>query len=858
MPFVEFGKRKKMYMRVQLRGKFLTSTLKIWGTALAALLLALQPLSVLPIASAATASVTQLAFATPDQTIDTDAVSTVMTVQTQNVGNTSELLDTPSTKLLPRSSSPTGEFSPDGSTGWTATPSFTMSSGSSNKNFYYKDSSVGTFALTAAATDNDSTPYPWTPASQNITVNTVTPAAPTSVVITNVTELRHAIENQVDGQTWTINAGDYGIDRFNDIMANGQTGWYLPITANNLTINGDGNPTLFGQEYSSNGNLSSQNLMTIFGDNVTVNGLTLMPAPDPNKTIEVLGSNFTLEETTITPNTKVAESVYDNIAVGADRDFAKQWGGSIYFSHAGNHTLQNVTINNAGVSFRYAPANTHITFDNVNIIHETNIDSINAYRYSSGFNDPSNTNIGLPKVTYNVNNTLDNLDSVLAGAQDGDTSNINSNLTASHQIDITKALTINGNYYTITAASSMPINKAIIAPSTANGLKISNLTVDGAGVPKLHGINAFKSTMELYNVTVKNNTKYGLVVNSSNVIVEDIKTANNGWGGIDVDQNDSSSTLPSVLTVKGTSSHNETGVDIYVDNKTVGKVVDVDGQYDVFEKNGAYIYVASAELDESDDGTVSLPASSGVATTPVNRPLTLSSSKMAVVIPEGTTITASDSAWDGTLLPPTARSYVAPVTNNTTYLAITVGSNDFSLTFDKAVRLVLSGQAGKRVGFVVPGGVFTEIKTVCSADDQTVLDPPLASQECSIDSGDDLVVWTKHFTTFATFAQSQPTDGSSKIATSAPASSIARSLAFGFATTNSDQNTTSGTDVSDSNGQVLGTNTDGNTNDTKKSDDKSSDSTWTIFGMAWYWWIVILAAVAALAYIVARRRGTRA
>ena len=53
----------------------------------------------------------------------------------------------------------------------------------------------------------------------------------TAVSISNITDLRNAVETQADGQIWTIKAGDYGLDRFNDIPAGGETGWYLPITA---------------------------------------------------------------------------------------------------------------------------------------------------------------------------------------------------------------------------------------------------------------------------------------------------------------------------------------------------------------------------------------------------------------------------------------------------------------------------------------------------------------------------------------------------------------------------------------------------------------------------------------------------
>lgn len=41
----------------------------------------------------------------------------------------------------------------------------------------------------------------------------------TIVNISNVSELRQAIECQEDGQTWNIVAGDYGLAQFNDITA---------------------------------------------------------------------------------------------------------------------------------------------------------------------------------------------------------------------------------------------------------------------------------------------------------------------------------------------------------------------------------------------------------------------------------------------------------------------------------------------------------------------------------------------------------------------------------------------------------------------------------------------------------------
>ncbi|OYX37074.1 hypothetical protein B7Z00_03910, partial [Candidatus Saccharibacteria bacterium 32-50-10] len=210
------------------------------------------------------------------------------------------------------------------------------------------------------------------------------------ISITNSAELASAITNQQDGQIWSISPGDYALTPNSTITAGGQTGWIMPIVADNLTINGVGNPTIYGNQYRTNGAWATQDLVAVFGDNVTINGVTLMPSTD-NKTLEVIGRDFTLTNSVITPNTKMAASAYDVIADPVDRAFAQQWGGSLYFNGAGNHVITNVTVNNAGISYRYTPADTHITFNNVNVVHATNIDDINTYRYSSGFNEAGNT-----------------------------------------------------------------------------------------------------------------------------------------------------------------------------------------------------------------------------------------------------------------------------------------------------------------------------------------------------------------------------------------------------------------------------------------------------------------------------------
>lgn len=399
--------------------------------------------------------------------------------------------------------------------------------------------------------------------------------AQTVVDITNVDELRTAIKNQADGQVWNISSGNYDLAAFDDITAEGQTGWYFPITANDITINGAGvaNTTIYGTGFTANGNWSTQNFVSIFGNNVVLKGMTLMPKVEPNKTIEVLGKDVTIQDVSIKPNTLTDMTEYDNVSDPNDPAWtqdSKQWGGSLYFSASGNHTIKNVDINNGGISFRYAPAGTNIAFDNVKVIDTTNIDWINAYRYSAGFNDAGNSITGSPSVIYHVNATINNLDSVLANMKDGDIIELDSDISTSKQITLNKAITFNGNNHTITptfAKTDNSNNSAIGIQS--NDVKINDLVVDGTGGTKLHGINIYLSeNVALNNITLKNNANSGINVNGSTVSVNNTTLENNGWGGINVSQGSGVTATPT-LTIIGTLDYTGSPKNIiWIDGKT--------------------------------------------------------------------------------------------------------------------------------------------------------------------------------------------------------------------------------------------------------------------------------------------------
>lgn len=148
-----------------------------------------------------------------------------------------------------------------------------------------------------------------------------------------------------------------------------------------------------------------------------------------------------------------------------------------------------------------------------------------------------------------------------------------------------------------------------------------------------------------------------------------------------------------------------------------------------------------------------LPAMTILATT------SISATPVKIEMPSGTTITApSASNWDGTIAAPTVRAVesvtVTPDAGKTATVStvIEVGFGDVELKFNKAVRLLIPGQAGKQAGYA-RGGTFTKIDTVMSADTQAAGDALPEGGDGKIDVGSDLVIWTKHFTSFVSYTQ---------------------------------------------------------------------------------------------------------
>ncbi|MEN6324955.1 MAG: S-layer homology domain-containing protein, partial [Syntrophomonas sp.] len=134
---------------------------------------------------------------------------------------------------------------------------------------------------------------------------------------------------------------------------------------------------------------------------------------------------------------------------------------------------------------------------------------------------------------------------------------------------------------------------------------------------------------------------------------------------------------------------------------------------------------------------------------------------ISVSIPAGTTVTApAGSNWDGTIALPTVKTQASATVSGTTTAVIEVGAGNVELKFDKAVRLLVPGQAGKAAGYI-RNGVLTVISRTLSADSQTVADSTLGTgEDGKIDAGSDMAIWTKHFTEFVSYTPtSNPPSG---------------------------------------------------------------------------------------------------
>ncbi len=235
--------------------------------------------------------------------------------------------------------------------------------------------------------------------------------------------LASAIANAGEGDVIKVYPGDYNIPQDNETMVEGQTGWYLPITKNNITIVGvdeDGNeitdPTLtqaniYSTDYSANGAWPTQNLITVLGDGVTIKGLTIMNKIAANKSLEVVGTDFTIENCKFAPISEELLVDVDEEETGYAYDEYKEYGASLYFSNADvAASVTNNYFDHSGITLDgTSNADITITGNTFNGVKNWNNDP--AYTYSTigytSWANPPVTDISDASITITENKFID-------------------------------------------------------------------------------------------------------------------------------------------------------------------------------------------------------------------------------------------------------------------------------------------------------------------------------------------------------------------------------------------------------------------------------------------------------------------
>ena len=123
---------------------------------------------------------------------------------------------------------------------------------------------------------------------------------------------------------------------------------------------------------------------------------------------------------------------------------------------------------------------------------------------------------------------------------------VTADFTTNAQLQITKAITVNGNGHTISAGTWTDANTSskgdahlVSINAGDNAVIIKNITLTGAkhiGDDYASGLNVYlSSNVTLDKVILKNNAAAGMIVNGSTVTANGLTTSGNVWGGVNVD-----------------------------------------------------------------------------------------------------------------------------------------------------------------------------------------------------------------------------------------------------------------------------------------------------------------------------------
>lgn len=369
-----------------------------------------------------------------------------------------------------------------------------------------------------------------------------------TITISTSEELAAAIANQKNNQKWVLQEGTYTLTeelmkQYESVAIGGETQFVFPITADGLNIIGEGNVTItsdFNPGPVQGGVWHNQNFITISGQNVTLENVTLKANPNDynngtsNKVIELVtpGKDLHLKDVTALPLTATD---------GSD----KVNSGSIYFNvtDAGNSTLENVTLS-SWISGRTATTGsikaTNVVQDFTNHTHAGAAFAEEGYTFGI-----SGTVVSTENCTIKVDSTVDLVHQVTNTVRENTTIELTDDVAVNEMVYIqTPNVTVKGNGHTITAADDFKVGTH--GQNNLFKVQANNVTLDGlnlvATASNKHTLDVWGAQdVVLNNVTLNHeNAQSGapLIVNGSQVDVTgtfETVTGANSWYGINVD-----------------------------------------------------------------------------------------------------------------------------------------------------------------------------------------------------------------------------------------------------------------------------------------------------------------------------------
>lgn len=424
----------------------------------------------------------------------------------------------------------------------------------------------------------------------------------TEVRIGSDEDLVKAILNQANRQTWIFTkAGEYNAFNYDN------NGYYsytykdaenkdvdgdfvFPIHVDNLTIKKDagvGEVILTSSAVPSKnagGNWHYQNFITVFGKNVSIDGLTLKSNRNDyygtcNKLIELYkpGTDLHLSNIRVLP---------------VENDEGTSFGGSIYINGGGDWNVGTVTIENVTMDAWVSASTVSAGKVVVNNLTQDFSNSEYAgytYKGSYGWNpNITGANVSVSGHTIIVDGKTNLIEQVFNGnLRDGATVKLSSDVKIDEMLDISKSnITLDLNGHTITASDTFKstyANDSHLVNVTGDGVTLKNGTLKTTDENK-HALNLYSAKkVTLENLTLDHtnaSTGAPMVINGSEALVQGkltMITGKNSWYAANVDSKSTGKAYlefgqNSTVAFQGKSPSN---MGIVMDNSVTGGQVSV-------------------------------------------------------------------------------------------------------------------------------------------------------------------------------------------------------------------------------------------------------------------------------------------